>query len=330
MTRDLTPLQRIEILGLEFFDTHPAEINLVEQFRTKLNAILGWHYYLDLAWILRSLKGLPEGSLVLDAGAGSGMLQFMLSDLRYNVISADFLERNFPADYLKLYGHKISFLKNPKQTFDNRYTQHIQSSYDANQCRYGAHLKGWLRHVYYMNLLHRLIHKKTCFLQTKYDKPLSKSDFSSKRGTILLYKCDLKDMTLLPNGFFDAVVSVSALEHNNYTDVEKCIEEILRVTKPSGKLMITTSTSCSEDFFHEPSKGWCYSEPTLRKLFSLPASVPSNYSKMDLIFKDIMTEGNQLHQRLAPAYFKSGDNGMPWGKWNPQYLPVGILKIKSS
>ena len=27
---------------------------------------------------------------------------------------------------------------------------------------------------------------------------------------------------------------------------------------------------------------------------------------------------------LADFYFRSGDNGMPWGNWDPQYMPVGV------
>ena len=47
------------------------------------------------------------------------------------------------------------------------------------------------------------------------------------------------------------------------------------------------------------------------------------------LFEEMRKEGNQLHQRLAPVYFRSGDNGMPWGKWEPQYQPVGISKVKT-
>ena len=33
--------------------------------------------------------------------------------------------------------------------------------------------------------------------------------------------------------------------------------------------------------------------------------------------------------RLAAFYARSGDNGMPWGKWDPQYQPVGVCKVKN-
>ncbi len=39
---------------------------------------------------------------------------------------------------------------------------------------------------------------------------------------------------------------------------------------------------------------------------------------------------SDLYNNLAPAYFRSGNNGMPWGVWDPQYQPVGIVKVKSA
>ncbi len=50
-------------------------------------------------------------------------------------------------------------------------------------------------------------------------------------------------MPLLPEGFVDGVVSVSALEHNDHQDFERCMEEMLRVTKPLGRLTVTVSAS---------------------------------------------------------------------------------------
>lgn len=56
--------------------------------------------------------------------------------------------------------------------------------------------------------------------------------------------------------------------------------------------------------------------------------MPSNYSQKDILFEKLKEQNNELHKKLAPFYFKSGDNGMPWGKWDPQYQPVGVVKIK--
>jgi ubiquinone/menaquinone biosynthesis C-methylase UbiE len=135
-------------------------------------------------------------------------------------------------------------------------------------------------------------------------------------------------MPLLPDNFVDAVVSVSALEHNDHADFDKCIDELLRVTKHSGQIVVTVSASQSEDWFHEPSKGWCYCETTIRSLFKLSEDVETNFQRKNTFFEELKEEGNELQKRLSSFYFKSENNGMPWGKWDPKYQPVGILKIK--
>ena len=219
-------------------------------------------------------------------------------------------------------------MNNPKKTFDNTYTRYLQS---LNYREFGGYLTKLIDLLKRMNLKNnsmRFIDKKYFSKGDDYDKPFIKGNTAAKYGNIFLYTCDLKNMPLLPEGIFDGVVSISALEHNDHDDFVKCIEEILRVTKPSGKLFITTSASQVEDWFHEPSKGWCYSEATIRKLFKLPENVQSNFSDKAFLFEKMMKEGNPLHQRLAPVYQLSGNNGMPWGIWNPKYLPVGVLKIK--
>ena len=32
----------------------------------------------------------------------------------------------------------------------------------------------------------------------------------------------------------------------------------------------------------------------------------------------------ELHEKLSKFHFKSGDNGTPWGKWDPQYKSVSV------
>jgi hypothetical protein len=35
-----------------------------------------------------------------------------------------------------------------------------------------------------------------------------------------------------------------------------------------------------------------------------------------------------LRDNLASFYGRSGENGMPWGVWDPRYQPVGVCKVK--
>lgn len=316
--------EKIEILNIDFFETHKEEMGIVELFKEYFGSALGWHYYLDLAWIIRQVKMLPRGALLLDAGAGSGILQFILAELGYNVISADFADRSLSRQYLSRYCKIIHYLNSQNKVFDNRYTRHLKSTYGGNSsrlCRVLPLLKKE-RKVDTVSLI------ENNRFRPEGEPHLLEGDVARNCGRIFMYKCDLKDMPLLPDGFVDGGVSVSALEHNDHADFEKCMDEILRITKPSGRVFVTVSASLSADWFHDPSKGWCYSEETLKRLFRLSEGVESNFSRKDELFSEFRKEGNELHKRLDSVYFESGDNGMPWGVWDPKYLPVGVCKFK--
>ena len=322
-------LERMEILSEELFDSHRAEMDLVEQFQSRFATALGWHYLLDLAWIIREIRtSLPPGSLLLDAGAGNGILQFLLAELGYNVISADFTGRGLPGENLRRYRGMVHSLNSQKSSLDNRYTRHLASVYG----RGGGCAPAWLARLFCKTGQSRGSLEavdRFRFLPRENVQPIPfEGDPAASCGRIFLYRCDLKEMPLIPDGFADAVVSLSALEHNDHPGFASCMDELLRVTKRGGKLVITVSASQSQDWFHEPSKGWCYSEETLRKLCRLPEGVASNYPRKEELLDRLRREGCELHKRLAPVYFESGDNGMPWGKWDPRYQPVGVVKIR--
>jgi SAM-dependent methyltransferase len=331
--KDKYSLQKIEIFSLKLFDILKEEINIVERLKKDLNANIGWHYHLDIAWIIREISMLPKGSLILDAGAGIGLLQFILSDLGYNVISIDYSDRVFPAQYVERYKGIMHYLNNQEKTFDNPYVRHLKYVYPTTKKRKLLDISKISRlfkkqKAHCMGIDAMATIEKNKFIPSGNIAANIITDKAfNRRGRIFLYKCDLKHMPLLPDDFVDAVVSVSALEHNDHEDFNKCIDEILRVTKHSGRIAVTVSASQSDDWFHKPSKGWCYSESSIKRLFRLCQTVSSNFLRKDELFEELKKEDNELHKRLAPFYYKSGDNGMPWGKWDPKYQPVGILKI---
>lgn len=329
-------MEKIEILGLNIFNTLKYEMDIVERIQKYFNQGIGWSYYLDLAWIVHEIKRLPRSSLILDAGAGIGLAQFILSELGYNIISADFANRPFSQLVLKRYGSIIHYLNDQSIVFDTDYTRHLENTYDL---KIGGRKSGFFKRLFSWKLKVKssdsereeakaMISKNKLSVKIESNDIL-KENVNSYCGRIFIYKCHLKQMSLLPDNFVDGVVSVSAIEHNTPEEAEMCISEILRVTKPNGLLAMTAHASQGEDWFHEPSKGWCYSETSLKKLFRLSNDVQSNFSEKDILFEQLKKKGNELHRRLAPFYFQSGNNGMPWGVWNPQYQPVGILKIKS-
>lgn len=105
------------------------------------------------------------------------------------------------------------------------------------------------------------------------------------------------------------------------------VAEIMRKLKPGGKLLATLCAGKDKDWFHEASQGWCYTDATLLRLFDLTEDTPSNYARYDELL-NALKHSAELRDKLAKIYFQSGDNGMPWGKWDPQYQPVGVCKVK--
>lgn len=317
------------MLGLDLFEGLREEMGLVESVQGFLNQGIGWHYLLDLAWMVRQTRGLARGSLVLDAGAGGGLSQFILSELGFNVISLDFTARDFSKK--PRYGRVTHYLNDQGVAFDNRYTRHLAATYGIGVKKGLAGLGRLVRALTGQALAGtpaqaaEIIGRERLRPGPGGTEPM-KGDPEKACGRIFLYRADLKDMGLIADGSVDAVVSISALEHNDHDDLKRCVRELLRVTRPGGRLSVTVSASPAEDFFHEPSKGWCYGEASLKELFGLAPEAQSNFALKESIYAQLRLQGNELHKRLAPFYFKSGDNGMPWGKWDPRYMPVGVTK----
>ena len=69
--------------------------DIIDYWLSLLNRPNGWHYKLDIIWILNELKksGIHPGSTILDAGAGQGVLQYLLAAKGYKVISFDYSKK---------------------------------------------------------------------------------------------------------------------------------------------------------------------------------------------------------------------------------------------
>ncbi|MCL0088933.1 methyltransferase domain-containing protein [Dehalococcoidia bacterium] len=293
---------RIEIISSRLLDT---ERQLVEEMRRvgeELGLGLGWHYLLDLTWAAEQLNP-TDGMRVIDAGAGLGVMQWWLAEQGVDVISADRQRRRyFPMHFRQRYwiqGWRKEDLAPEPNLYD------FLPSLSPRR---------W--HLYPQKLI-------TSLRQLRY-----KPEMASVRGTVFIYNQDLKSMRDIPDESVDAVVSISALEHNQPDDLRTVVKELMRVIKPGGKLIATLGAAKEQDWFHEPSKGWCYTEATLRDIFDLPADCPSNYDQYDELF-EALCNCSELRDNLADFYFKSGNNGMPWGIWDPKYQPVGVVMVKS-
>lgn len=286
---------KIEILSTQLLDEQRPLVDDLRQLARKLHLEFGWHYLLDLTWILSHL-GNPDGKKVIDAGAGVGVMQWYLAEHNAFVTSIDRMDRSTLS---------LRFRSRYKVT-----GQRPTELMPANR-RVGQQLASGR----FLPLARELLTAASGALAGRAP------------GSVTIYHQDLGRLNELADGSFDAVVAVSALEHNPPDDLPQVVNELLRVLRSGGMLLATLGAARKTDWFHEPSQGWCYTADSLRRLFELPPETSDNYADFDRLFAALQNCA-ELRDNLASFYARSGDNGMPWGKWDPQYQPVGVIKIK--
>ena len=287
------------------------DFRIVESFlKITKRTQIGWHYIVDLTWIYSLAKGWPVGSRVLDAGGGAGPAQFLLLEMGMDVVNIDLLHTGSPFYYAKRYGLEVERLESYAAT---EYVTHLKR---VSSRRAGL---GRLRQVMARNsFVRRLRYQQYKRAHDQWQRLAGLND--RLVGRLKLLSGNLCHMPEVPAASFDAVVSLSALEHIPMAILPRALEEIDRVLKPGAYRAITTSATEKPTWFHEPSKGLCFAQADLERLFgaellgtSEPATILEKYRNT-----------SYLQDHLAEFYKKSGNNGMPWGKWNPQYIPAGI------
>jgi SAM-dependent methyltransferase len=291
--------EKIEILSVSLLDSERRRIDELKALARQLKLEFGWHYLLDISWILSQVERIDEQE-IMDAGAGRGVIQWYLADKGATVISVDRESReNLTPRFHRRF--KIVGLR-PQDLASH------QGFSGYGEVNLKTQAADWAD-------------------QVRFALSRKSSDKSVSRGKVIIYNQDLRKLTDIADESIDYVVAVSSLEHNSPQDLETVVRELLRVLKPGGSILASLGAAKNGDWFHEPSQGWCYSEQTLRRVFDFSPEVPSNFSQYDQLFNDLL-RNRELKVNLASFYFKSGDNGMPWGKWNPEYQPVGICKRK--
>ena len=291
---------RLEILSTSLLDDNRELVNELKQIATQARLEFGWHYLLDLVWIINNLD-LETLSKTLDAGAGQGVLQWYLASKGIDVLSVDRGSRAFlPLHFRKFYpteGLRPGDLASPLKTLFR---------FSGREGSFSQKLRGFGRDLYY-------------WLQGNSQKTGS--------GTVIFYYQDLRSLKNIASNTVDAVVAVSSLEHNEPDQLPAVVAELMRVLKPGGKLVATLSTTGDADFYHEPSSGWTYSEASMRAHFGLDEDTVSNYDQYPALF-EALKNSTELKEGLAKFYFQRGEGGMPWGVWDPQYVPIGVCKVK--
>lgn len=306
--------EKIELLSVELLDQHSSLIKQLKELAQSMKLEFGWHYLLDITWIIQQL-GKIKGKKIMDAGAGTGVIQWFLADKGAQVISVDRSSRAaLPIRFRTRYhvqGLRNEDLLTSSQVFRSSHSEtgkNLASNSIARKIKFQLQIAS--------DYLNWLLISNIKWLDNR-----------NQRGKVYIYNQDLDQLENIEDNSLDAVVAVSALEHNSPEKVQNVIQEIMRVLKPGGLLISTLVAAKNEDWWHEPSSGWCYSEASLRQIFQLSHDVPSNYGEYEEMLQSLRN-CDELRDNLAKFYFNSDKNGMPWGIWNPQYIPVGVKKVK--
>ena len=291
--------EKIEIPSVDLLDQNRPLVTELKSLAHSLRLELGWHYLLDWTWIISQL-GSVKGKRILDAGAGTGLLQWYLARQGAEVLSVDRMSRaalpvRFRARF-EVQGLRPEDLLPLKQQLQQDWGR--KEKLPQKLSRQGRDL-------------------------------LSLAQIGARAGKVRIYNQDLKTLTDIPSNSVDAVVAVSALEHNEPDGLFAVVKELMRVLKPGAPLLATLVASSGQDWWHAPSSAWCYSPASLRRIFELPDTTPDNYGNHAELFEKLVNN-TELRNGLAKFYYKSGENGMPWGKWDPRYQPVGVCKVKST
>jgi ubiquinone/menaquinone biosynthesis C-methylase UbiE len=272
----------------------------------ELNKPLGWHYLLDLAWTAGIVEQwVPKGATILDAGGGTGLIQLWLAAHSRDVISVDRMPRYFRASL-------------------RRWCPIVEYASGRPGPTPGEAARSIARAVREQKYLLRSL---GCIGATARDRLLSRPK-PADRNTIRVLEADLLDLSEIPSATVDAVVSISSLEHNSPGNLTKVVRELERVLRPGGRIIATLGAAKDDDWYHEPSSGWCYTEATLREIFRLDPGCPSNYGDYDALFT-ALKGCSFLRDNLSDFYFHAGNNGMPWGVWDPKYQSAGVVKVKN-
>jgi len=299
------------MLTFEFIDPDEQigsdDFHFVERFLEATGRTeIGWHYITDIAWIYSRVKSWPRTHRIVDAGGGSGPLQFLLAELGFQVTNIDMVLPEPAAAHVERY------------RLTQRRLSHFEETGYAGFLRRLAvpDAKSRLKQVYraMRTRMRRLQRQRSCVDPGARDPSV---------GTIEWIVGNLCDLREIPDRTFDAVVSLSAIEHIPIEQLGTALGELARVSKPEAAWAVTTSgTEQAATWLHGPSQGWCYSVVDLRDRFGAVGARDQDPAEMLERYR----RSAYLREHLADFYRRTERCGMPWGIWDPRYIPVGLSR----
>jgi len=321
-------LNSIELLNGDLLSDQ-EKLDEIDHWLKVMNRPQGWHYDMDIIWLLKGLEeaGIKKGDTILDAGAGMGITQFILAAKGYNVISLDFSPRSNPALAKGIF--EIEVIEEGDLSYKHDYIGFVKydSSISKEKNSRGPRLyqKVWKimgRGPRYM--LNRIKQEFQIRWNEQANKLEKKSDHTGF-GKIKFVKAAFHDMPLKDEEV-DALVSVSAIEHADPKLMEQNINEMKRVVKKGNPLLITTSgTGKNKDWFHEKTQGWCFSKETFSEIIG--DDLHDNYNP-ELAEKNILSS-DIWRKRIDSYYVNDSESEFYERKIQSlPYLPVGLKIIR--
>jgi SAM-dependent methyltransferase len=308
------------MLTYEFIDPEEAiaspDFAIVEAFlRQAQRKPIGWHYITDILWVYSIAKNWPRTFRILDAGGGSGPLQFLLAEMGFEVTNIDLAHSKPMPMIADRYRLKVERLPSFQPT---TYNDFLDSNFAGKNRPIGVkqRLKNWVK----ANPLHRMLRTKAYAARNDHWRDLAKLTHYPV-GKIQWYIGNLCAIPEISDQTFDAVISLSAWEHIPIDVLPSALKEIRRVLKPNAGWAVTIAgTDQPSTWWHDASQCHCYSESDLQNLYGAvakctvpPSSILEKYRRSEY-----------LQKNLDDFYRRSGNNGMPWGVWDPKYIPVGL------
>ncbi|MBI2571787.1 MAG: class I SAM-dependent methyltransferase [Candidatus Schekmanbacteria bacterium] len=307
---------KIEILTERLIDEHLDLAMEVLAGSARLAIPLGWHYVLDLVWVMRELgvsaapAAPPENRRVIEIGAGNGLLQFLLADRGFEVTSVDVAHRLGLRRLERCY----RFSRAQSET----YIEHDYVRHSAGVLRYRA-AEAAARALY-------AARERLTTASRRHSVPPPGPD---RRPAVHLYRADAGRMPEVPPASMDVAVSISALEHNPPERIAEIHKEIERVVRPGGLILHTVSAIETGERFHEPSHSFLLDRTQLIRTYELKIDEQPETWPWAQAWQAFQ-QPRYLDRWLSHIYCAGGNNGMPWGIWRPEYLPVGLARRQRS
>lgn len=303
------------MLTYEFIDPEDEigtdDFLFVEKFlKSTERTQIGWHYITDITWIYSKVKHWSRALRIIDAGGGTGPLQFLLAELGFDVVNVDMTLTEAPKAYRRRYGIRLKRLDSHRST---AYGAYIRSAFrrslldrTKNMIRQNSFYQSW----------------KSMKYDHVHDNWRTRAGLAGeRRGKIEWVQGNLCRLPEIASQTFDAVVSLSALEHIPWGDLDSAVQEIRRILKPDAFWAVTTSaTERPETWFHEPAQAYCFSVADLQRIFGAHAGRNQNPEAILEKYRRCA----YLRNHVAEFYKRSGRFGMPWGIWDPTYIPIGL------